>query len=94
MIGSGVHFCATCDGAFYRERDIIVVGGGNSALEEAIFLSGFVKSVKLIHIGKEFTASPTYVEKLESIDNIKTYLNKTSLEFWFFDKYRDLLRPD
>ena len=41
LIGAGVHFCATCDGAFYRDKDIIVVGGGNSALEEGIFLSGF-----------------------------------------------------
>ena len=41
LIGSGVHFCATCDGAFYRGRNIIVIGGGNSALEEGIFLAGF-----------------------------------------------------
>ena len=81
LIGSGVHFCATCDGAFYRNRDIIVVGGGNSALEESIFLSGFVKSVKIVNINPEFTASPTYIEKLDSIDNIIPYSNKKSLEF-------------
>lgn len=81
LIGSGVHFCATCDGAFYRDKDIIVVGGGNSALEEGIFLAGFCKSVKIIHIQPEFTASETYVEKLDSIKNITTYMNKTSLEF-------------
>ena len=81
LIGSGVHFCATCDGAFYRGRDIIVVGGGNSALEEGIFLAGFCKSVKIIHIQSEFTASETYIEKLASIKNITTYMNKTSLEF-------------
>ena len=81
LIGSGVHFCATCDGAFYREKDIIVIGGGNSALEEGIFLAGFVKSVKIVHIQNEFTASETYVEKLKSIKNISTYMNKTSLEF-------------
>jgi len=81
LIGSGVHFCATCDGAFYRDKDIIVVGGGNSALEEGIFLAGFCKSVKIVHIMPEFTASETYVEKLDSIDNISVYLNKTSLEF-------------
>ncbi len=81
LIGSGVHFCATCDGAFYRGRDIIVVGGGNSALEEGIFLAGFCKSVKIIHIQPEFTASETYIEKLASIKNITTYMNKTSLEF-------------
>lgn len=81
LIGSGVHFCATCDGAFYRGRDIIVIGGGNSALEEGIFLAGFCNSVQIVHILPEFTASETYVEKLESIDNISTYMNKTSLEF-------------
>jgi len=81
LIGSGVHFCATCDGAFYRDRDIIVIGGGNSALEEGIFLAGFCKSVKIIHINSEFSASETYVEKLKTIKNISTYMNKTSLEF-------------
>ena len=81
LIGSGVHFCATCDGAFYRDKDIIVVGGGNSALEEGIFLSGFCKSVKIVHRGSEFSASETYVEKLDEIDNISIYMDKSSLEF-------------
>jgi len=81
LIGSGIHFCATCDGAFYRDKDIIVIGGGNSALEEGIFLSGFCKSVKIVHRSATFSASETYVEKLNSIDNIITYMNKTSLEF-------------
>lgn len=81
LIGSGIHFCATCDGAFYRDKDIIVIGGGNSALEEGIFLAGFCKSVKIVHRSATFSASETYVEKLNSIDNITTYMNKTSLEF-------------
>jgi len=81
LVGSGIHFCATCDGAFYRDKDIIVIGGGNSALEEGIFLAGFCKSVKIVHRSEKFTASETYVEKLSSIDNITTYMNKTSLEF-------------
>ena len=81
LIGSGIHFCATCDGAFYRDKDIIVVGGGNSALEEGIFLAGFVNSVKIVHQSNEFTASKTYVDKLASIDNITTYMNKSSNEF-------------
>ena len=81
LIGSGIHFCATCDGAFYRDKDIIVIGGGNSALEEGIFLSGFCRSVKIVNRSSDFTASQTYVEKLESIDNISTYMNKTSVEF-------------
>jgi thioredoxin reductase (NADPH) len=81
LIGSGIHFCATCDGAFYRDKDIIVIGGGNSALEEGIFLAGFCKSVKIVHRSENFSASETYVEKLASIDNITTYTNKTSLKF-------------
>jgi thioredoxin reductase (NADPH) len=81
LIGSGIHFCATCDGAFYRDKDIIVVGGGNSALEEGIFLAGFCKSVKIVHRSENFTASETYVEKLKTIETISTYMNKTSLEF-------------
>lgn len=81
LIGSGVHFCATCDGAFYRDKDIIVVGGGNSALEEGIFLSGFVRSVKIVNIMPKFSASETYIEKLNTIKNISTYMNRTSLEF-------------
>lgn len=81
LIGSGIHFCATCDGAFYRDKDIIVVGGGNSALEEGIFLAGFCKSVKIVNRSNKFSASETYVEKLKTIPNITTYMNKTSLEF-------------
>lgn len=81
LIGSGIHFCATCDGAFYRDKNIVVIGGGNSALEEGIFLAGFVKSVSIINNSPEFTASKTYVEKLKTIENIKVYSDKTSLEF-------------
>jgi len=81
LIGSGIHFCATCDGAFYRDKDIIVIGGGNSALEEGIFLAGFCKSVKIVHRAETFSASETYIEKLNTIDNISTYMNKTSMAF-------------
>ncbi len=81
LIGSGVHFCATCDGAFYRDREVIVVGGGNSALEEGIFLSGFVKKVKIVQNMEAFTASSVYTEKLPDIKNIETYMNKSALEF-------------
>lgn len=81
LIGAGVHFCATCDGAFYRDREVIVIGGGNSALEEGIFLAGFCKKVKIVHRSPEFTASSTYIEKLPSLENIETYTDKTALEF-------------
>lgn len=81
LIGSGVHFCATCDGAFYRDREVIVIGGGNSALEEGIFLAGFAKKVKIINRKDTFTASQTYIDKLPEIENIETFYNKESIEF-------------
>ena len=81
LIGAGIHFCATCDGAFYRDREVIVVGGGNSALEEGIFLASFCKKVIIVNRGDTFSASETYVEKLPTIKNIEVHMNKESLEF-------------
>jgi len=81
LIGSGIHFCATCDGAFYRDKEILVIGGGNSALEEGIFLASFCKKVSIIARGSAFKASETYIEKLDSIQNISVYMNKNSIEF-------------
>ncbi len=81
LIGAGIHFCATCDGAFYRDREILVIGGGNSALEEGIFLAGFCKKVTIINRSESFSASPTYVEKLNDIKNIEVHHNQKSLEF-------------
>ena len=79
LLGASVHFCATCDGAFYRDREVIVVGGGNSALEEGIFLSGFTKKVKIINRGATFKASQTYIDKLPELDNVETHYNKEAL---------------
>ena len=90
LIGSGIHFCATCDGAFYRDREIIIIGGGNSALEEGIFLAGFTKKVTIIHRSEAFTASETYIEKLKSIENIEVLMNKTTMAFIADD--RDLFK--
>lgn len=75
LIGSGVHFCATCDGAFYRNKKVIVVGGGNSALEEGMFLAGFCEHVTIVHRSEQFSATDTYVEKIKQFSNINTYLN-------------------
>ena len=81
LIGAGIHFCATCDGAFYRDKEILVIGGGNSALEEGIFLAGFCKKVTIVNRSESFKASPTYIEKLNDIENISIHHNTSSLEF-------------
>lgn len=86
MIGAGIHFCATCDGAFYRDKEILVIGGGNSALEEGIFLAGFCKKVTIVNRSSEFKASTTYIDKLSSIDNITVHHNMNSKEFLSDDK--------
>lgn len=81
LIGSGIHYCATCDGAFYRDKEIIVIGGGNSALEEGMFLAGFCKKVSIINRSEKFSANEIYVEKLDSFKNIEVFLNKTPKAF-------------
>ncbi len=62
LFGRGVSYCATCDGKFYEGKDIYVIGGGNSAVEETLFLTEFVKSVTMIHQFDEFQANKTAAE--------------------------------
>jgi thioredoxin reductase (NADPH) len=81
LIGAGVHFCATCDGAFYRNKEVLVIGGGNSALEEGIFLARFCKKVTIVHRGPAFSASETYVEKLPTLDNVEVRLDAAPVSF-------------
>jgi len=80
FFGRGVSTCATCDGFFYKNKDVAVLGGGDTAIEEAIFLANICKTVYLIHRRDEFRASPHEVEKLKNYPNIQLVLNHTTQE--------------
>lgn len=78
--GNGISWCAICDGAQYRDRDVVVIGGGNSAVEESIFLAGIVKSLTIVTMF-DLTADPMACDKLRAMDNVKIYPYQDILEF-------------
>lgn len=74
--GKGVSYCATCDGAFFRGKDVAVVGGGNTALEDALFLANLCRRVYLIHRREEFRAQQAAVNAVRSRENIQLVLGE------------------
>lgn len=88
--GEGVSYCAVCDGAFYKDKDVAVIGGGNSALQEAILLSKTSKSVTVVQNLPYLTGEIKLREEIEKTDNISVILSSVVLEILGEDKFRGI----
>src|SRR6266487_305835 len=88
-IGAGVHFCATCDGPFYKGREVAVIGGGNSAVEEAAFLTRFSPKVTLLVRGSELTANKIATDKALNAPEMEVRFNTEVVEFRGKDNHLD-----
>lgn len=75
LIGRGISYCATCDGAFYKDKDVVVVGGGSSAVTEAIYLTNIARKVTLLYRGENLRSENVLKEKLENIENAEIRYN-------------------
>ena len=78
--GKGISYCATCDGAFFKKKDVAVNGGGNTALEDALFLSNYCNKVYIIHRRDEFRGEPKNLEAVQKKDNVEFILNSTVID--------------
>jgi thioredoxin reductase (NADPH) len=80
FMGKGVSYCAVCDGPFFKDKDIAVIGGGDTALEEALYLAKFAKSVKIIHRRDQLRASGILQDRIKDNPNIELILSSVALE--------------
>ena len=81
LIGHGVSYCATCDGPLFKGKDVCVIGGGNSALEEALYLSTLCRKVTIIHRKDNFTGDHTLIKKVKNTGNVEINYNSVVSTF-------------
>ncbi len=81
LVGKGIHYCAHCDGRFYKDKTVVVVGGGNSAAADALYLSNLASKVYVVHRRDSLRASKIYHEPLMNADNVELLWNTTVSEF-------------
>ena len=82
FIGKGVSTCATCDGFFYKGKEVVVIGGGDTALEEALYLAKICSKVYLVHRRDKFRSAPNTIKRVENTPNIEIILNSTPKEVY------------
>ena len=75
LVGAGISYCATCDGAFFKEKDVAIVGGGDTAISDALYLSRFCESVTVVHRRDEFRAAAVLVDLAKTVPNIQFALS-------------------
>lgn len=80
FIGSGVSYCATCDGAFFRNADVAVIGGGNTAVEDVLYLAKFCPKIYLVHRRDTFRAQRALVEAVKELDNVEFLMDSAPVE--------------
>ncbi len=90
MIGKGISYCATCDGAFFKGKDVAVIGGGNTALEDAGFLSNYCRKVYIVHRRDAFRGEPATLERLKAKENVELVLDSVSVELTGEDRVSGL----
>ena len=90
LVGKGISYCATCDGNFYKDKIVAVIGGGNTAFEEAIYLSDIASKVYLIHRNSNFKAEDKYIENVKSKNNIEIMTDKEVIKLIGDDKLKQI----
>lgn len=81
LIGNGIHFCASCDGAFYKDKTVAVIGGANSAVQNALYLSSLCKKVYLIFINEQLQCEKTLIDRINKKENIELISKSTITKY-------------